>query len=416
MNNFDLLHSMQQDLFKELLQKLILNFPIQLLEKKYIDLILSNSELFHTFLVSSPSVQKVLLENIEPEVLHSYIDINSAESFFKTITSWIDNGTISDKDMIPILQPLIYKLEQSNKRQFIKKLVEISPIFISPSQGLINISEDDLIDLIDNGLEVQISRWKKYQSNLNIIEHIIKNGHIKDFKSINPLIIFDNPHLFQQVLQSEFLYDEFLDVVETSMLPKNHLNFIIDFFITNLSKYPLTLKRIKFFKYHISHQEKSQYLFTKLKINVIDCLNLPNPNRNPNHIFATYFLMDSDDDKLFLLEKLLEFNTPPFNKLYLSNIQIVLQNILTDKPFKDEFYSLVGYHDFLNFHKVLGVNPIHFLMYATKDENDARKPLELKTQKFLDSCLQTLQYFYLRNNLSFNENIAKNLTKKVQKI
>ena len=158
MNNFDLLHSMQKDLFKELLQKLILNFPIQLLEKKYIDLILSNSELFHTFLVSSPSVQKVLLENIEPEVLHSYIDINSAESFFKTITSWIDNGTISDKDMIPILQPLIYKLEQSNKRQFIKKLVEISPIFISPSQGLINISEDDLIDLIDNGLEVQISR------------------------------------------------------------------------------------------------------------------------------------------------------------------------------------------------------------------------------------------------------------------
>ena len=200
MNNFDLLHSMQQDLFKELFQKLILNFPIQLLEKKYIDLILSNSELFHTFLVSSPSVQKVLLENIEPEVLHSYIDINSAESFFKTITSWIDNGTISDKDMIPILQPLIYKLEQSNKRQFIKKLVEISPIFISPSQGLINISEDDLIDLIDNGLEVQISRWKKYQSNLNIIEHIIKNGHIKDFKSINPLIIFDNPYLFQQVL------------------------------------------------------------------------------------------------------------------------------------------------------------------------------------------------------------------------
>ena len=158
MNNFDLLHSMQKDLFKELLQKLILNFPIQLLEKKYIDLILSNSELFHTFLVSSPSVQKVLLENIEPEVLHSYIDINSAESFFKTITSWIDNGTISDKDMIPILQPLIYKLEQSNKRQFIKKLVEISPIFISPSQGLINISEDCLISLIDNGLEVQISK------------------------------------------------------------------------------------------------------------------------------------------------------------------------------------------------------------------------------------------------------------------
>ena len=83
------------------------------------------------------------------------------------------------------------------------------------------------------------------------------------------------------------------------------------------------------------------------------------------------------------LEKLLEFNTPPFNKLYLSNIQNVLQNILTDKPFKDEFYSLVGYHDFLNFHKVLGVNPIHFLMYATKDENDARKPLELKTQNLL---------------------------------
>ena len=55
-------------------------------------------------------------------------------------------------------------------------------------------------------------------------------------------------------------------------------------------------------------------------------------------------------------------------------------------------------------------------MYATKDENDARKPLELKTQKFLDSCLQTLQYFYLKNNLSFNESITKNLIKKVQKI
>ena len=197
---------------------------------------------------------------------------------------------------------------------------EISPIFISPSQGLISITEEEITDFIQQGIYVDISRWKKFQSNLSIIKHIIDKGHIKDFKSINPIFIFDNPEFFQTVLKSPTLYDEFLDVVEISILPKQHLNFIIDFYIDNLPKYPITLKRIKFFKYHISHQENSSELFKKLKENVIICLKTVKQSQiNSNSIFSTYFLMDSDDDKLFLLEQLININPNPLNKIYLFN-------------------------------------------------------------------------------------------------
>ena len=78
---------------------------------------------------------------------------------------------------------------------------EISPIFISPSQGLISITEEEITDFIQQGIYVDISRWKKFQSNLSIIKHIIDKGHIKDFKSINPIFIFDNPEFFQTVLK-----------------------------------------------------------------------------------------------------------------------------------------------------------------------------------------------------------------------
>ena len=294
---------------------------------------------------------------------------------------------------------------------------EISPIFISPSQGLISITEEEITDFIQQGIYVDISRWKKFQSNLSIIKHIIDKGHIKDFKSINPIFIFDNPEFFQTVLKSPTLYDEFLDVVEISILPKQHLNFIIDFYIDNLPKYPITLKRIKFFKYHISHQENSSELFKKLKENVIICLKTVKQSQiNSNSIFSTYFLMDSDDDKLFLLEQLININPNPLNKIYLSNVQIVLQNILKDQPFEQIFLSLPGYSHFLEFNKTLGTNPIHFSLYATKKDEDERKKLEQKTHDFLNSCLQTLQYLYLQNNLSFNKEISEKLNKKVQKI